>query len=92
ILSCNNKEYHTTNANIKAGPSYNNKKYDTTIEDYQSNEKQSNHENGNESDNENATYLACDKEFQDIEELEESQPRKRKKAPRNSTKGKRKKY
>ncbi|CAG8677689.1 1321_t:CDS:1, partial [Cetraspora pellucida] len=59
----NHKEYHTIDANIKAGPSTDNKKYDTTIKDYLSDEKQYDHENGNESDNENAKDLACDEEF-----------------------------
>ncbi|CAG8441186.1 2796_t:CDS:2 [Scutellospora calospora] len=57
-LSYNNKEYHTIDANIKASPSNNNKKYDTTIKDYLSDEKQSDHENVNKSDNENATDLS----------------------------------
>ncbi|CAG8668434.1 2436_t:CDS:1, partial [Racocetra fulgida] len=90
--SYSSKKYHTINADIEAGPSHDSKKYHTTTEDYQSDEKQSDHENGNEGDNENATDLACDDEFQDIEEQEESQPKKRKRAPKKATKGKGKKY
>ncbi|CAG8509299.1 4049_t:CDS:2, partial [Dentiscutata heterogama] len=48
------KEYYTTNANIEAIVFYDSKKYHTIIEDYKSDEKQFDYENGNESDDENA--------------------------------------
>ncbi|KAF0497511.1 hypothetical protein F8M41_020689 [Gigaspora margarita] len=62
---------NSTNANVEAGPSCNNKRYHTTVEDYVEDDYDSNNKKG--------TDLSCDEDLQDIEEQEESQPRKKKK-------------
>ncbi|KAF0409672.1 hypothetical protein F8M41_008341 [Gigaspora margarita] len=61
---------NSTNADVEAGPTCNNKRYHTTVEDYV--------EDDNDNDNEKGTDLFCDEDLQDIEEQEESQSRKKK--------------
>ncbi|KAF0433287.1 hypothetical protein F8M41_005098 [Gigaspora margarita] len=77
----------TINTNFESGSSDDKKNYHTTVEDYQSEEERSDHEDLNEVNNEKVTDLAGDEDLQGIEE-EKSKGKKRKGTLEKKTKGK----
>ncbi|CAG8537887.1 9113_t:CDS:2 [Scutellospora calospora] len=82
------KSVNSVNANVEATTFYNNKEYHTTNANIEAGLSHNNKKYNTTIED----YQTCDEKFQDIEELEESQPRKRKRATRKATKGKGKQY